>query len=206
MHPAYIIIGTDSKRLIEESNKLFLDQKFAIYPQIAPDESPQLFIFPADPREALEKFPTELKQLDCELARIIAIVDASEFEELSYCDMLAHFADVMLITDSHDQLKLAQKRWHDRPMSIYRWPEDARLGSEILYPEARRLSQYFDPDRLDEAAEIFEEEEPPERINTHRRPKTNVNQANLDDIEAIPDEPYFRRDAVGHWAVKVKLP
>ncbi len=207
MSLAYIVIGADKEGLTKLSATVFSDQSFAIYPQKAPEGAVQLFIFPGDFREELQSLPSVLAKSGCELARIIAGVDSTQLSALPYCDMLAHFADVMLITNAHDTLKQAQKRWHDRPMSVYRWPEDARLTSEILYPEARRLTQYFDADPLDEVDEIFtDEEEPPEKINTHRRAKTNVNEANLEDLDAIPEDPYFKRDAVGAWAVKVKLP
>lgn len=161
-----------------------------------------------DPRPQLQELPTQLASQGLTLGRIIAVVDATELEkrrELQpWFQMLAHFADVLLLTHTRQVspawLGALQKSLRDRPMQLFLWPEclnknkDSTL-EQILYPEARRLTQYFDTD-LSASTPIFasDDEDPSEAIDD-----------NAQD-EEIPPEPYFARDAAGRYKIKFLTP
>lgn len=167
-----------------------------------------------DPLDELENFPKLASQYNLELARIIALVDASMLEKRhgqlrEWFSALTHFADVLLLTNTKDVspqwFSTLQKSLKDRPMELYLWPQalkkspDATLAA-ITTPQARRLSQYFDVvDDVD--VPIFTGEGDDE---------VEVEEDDLDAQEAadeeIPEEKFFARDAAGRRAIKIIAP
>lgn len=195
MESAYILWGSDQLQLENVAAELW------------GGETPKLTVLTGDARPELEELPQKWAQEDLELARIIAVVDARELEKRrelkSWWEMLTHFADVMLITHTKEVgpawLTALEKTLKDRPMEIYHWPECLKKNKDstlvaITFPEARRLSQYFEQ-LPDDAAPVFEAaEEDPEDAEE------------MPADEAPEAEKYFERDAAGRYKVKVTAP
>lgn len=109
-----------------------------------------------DPRDWLEPLPGWLQEHDLELVKILAILDCArlhnEPELRPWYDACMHFADVLLL--SHRDA--VEKKWVsdlERELQREAYPflvtTLKKTGAveaplEVLFPETRRLSQYFD--------------------------------------------------------------
>lgn len=209
MKPAYVILAGDDISATETAAELFAGAgKMSVNTQWVHEADLYVEHITADPREALEALPEKLVKHELELARIIAVVDAAEVEKRGelkpWLEMMAHFADVMLLKNTRQAspawLGALKKSWKDRPMMVVDWPEALKKNADaqkaaIAYPEARRLSQYFDADAQMEVPVFESEEEDPEQAREME-----------EDGEEIPQERYFERDAAGRYKVKVAAP
>jgi hypothetical protein len=220
---AYILLGADNQELINVTHELWANEEILLGD--SGEDKTSVWPLSGDPREELQKMPQRLHERGLELGRILALLDASALEQtpslMPWAEMLAYFADGLLLQNASKVapafLRELRKKWSNRPLLIFRWPEEAQKKEELLYPEARRLSQYFDDDApWNEALhgiplytdEDDEDTSPSSRkkINMHVKAKTNVHQANLDELEPVPEEKYFARNLAGSWAIKIQVP
>ena len=202
MTPTYLLLGPSHAALSELSATLF------------PDPSDlHILLLPGNPIDALEAFPAKARQENLQLARIIALVNAAELErrrELTeWFRALTHFADVLLLSHTREVspawLTSLRKSLKDRPLEIILWPEALKKNADsviadITFPEARRLSQYFDIDP-DAVAPIF--------ASTDEDSVEIEEERDFDDTsaeDATPEEAYFARDAAGRRSIKITSP
>lgn len=144
--------------------------------------APEKIIFLApglrDPAEVAEALKTWIDHNDCELARIITVLNCSFLREQEksqdWFDACIHFSDVVLLSrrESVDNKWTREFEAHYRKA---RYPchiefvskGKAKNPAAVLEPEDRRMSLYFDeliPIEEDE----FEDEEQPEDLKPDR--------------------------------------
>lgn len=223
MNLAYILLGADSEELKSIAKMLWEESEINWNGDENIDGKTGVWTFDGDFREELQGMPKAFYQNGWELGRIIAHLDICELEKdpklEAWAQMLAHFADVLLLKNagkaSQGFVRNWTKKFSDRPMLIKRWPEDAKQAADIIYPEARRLTQCFEEDcaQIEELKglpiyidEGDDDETDDKKFNSHQKPKHNVNEANLEDLDPIPEEKYFIHDAAKGWQIKVKAP
>ncbi|HAD21793.1 MAG TPA: hypothetical protein DCF87_06735 [Opitutae bacterium] len=130
------------------------------------EENTDLFIFFSPFLDLSDQFESLLRQTDkpskIEIGRIISFLDANILPELSpqfqlWLDAVAHFSDVLCISNRTNQNGKAAKMIIDRYENM-RYPMETYLISQnkkgkllnILNPTARRITHIFDsPDLLD---------------------------------------------------------
>lgn len=167
--------------------------------------APQKVIFLApgnsDPAEAAEALKEWIRHNDCELGRIITVLNCSFLKEQeksrAWFDACIHFSDVVLLArrESVDNkwIKDFEARYHKAcfPCHIELVSKGkAKNPRAVLEPEARRMSLYFDeliPIEDDE----FEDEEQPEDIKPDRYIERNESGKRVHPIleinEILPD-------------------
>lgn len=112
----------------------------------------------SDPRDFLEAIRGWIEGRGDDLGRIITIVDCelqdSNPTSHGFYDLCLHFSDVVLLGNRQNVSKKAVQAYRDhlRKSAIPSRVEFLRAGGktaaphELLFPEARRLSLYFDPE------------------------------------------------------------
>jgi hypothetical protein len=189
MKDAYVLLGADREKLMELSRQLF-----------DTDESAAIHLAPGNPIDFLEELPRKLAEAGQKLCRIISLVDAAQLErrgELApWFEMLCHFSDVVLLENTQPVspawLSALKKRVKGTPLLLAEWPlrGNGIPTGEIIYPEARRISQYFE-DEVGDGIPIF----------------SGDDDETVDEEDDPPvEERYFVRDAAGRRFVKIVAP
>jgi len=212
MTEVIIALGADNERVKEVFAELFPSEDFfysdtCVLPAASAREG-LLWGFWGDPLDRLEASKNFLEREGLALAKIIAVVDAVELERRGghdeWFEALAHFSDTMLLLNSKQVspswLSAWRKKLKDRPMQLFDWPEIARKNpeiarAEILYPEARRLSQYFEAGGPPPDLPLFEGED-----------DAAAEIAEGEDDDPYVSEKFFERDAAGRRRYRLSPP
>lgn len=207
--PAYIFLGADDLSLTTLAGELLHQGQ----------SDTKIFIFPGDPRDALESFPQKLAQENLELARVVALADAGEIEKRPelrpWLDMLAHFSDVLLLINTREVaqgwLRQLKKTFSDRPLIMREWPvfkNRDSLIAEVIYPEARRLSQYFDAEVLADIPVFTKDgkEYGDDVFESQGEGNSDGEEKGDEEENNFTEEKYFVRDAAGRRMIKIVLP
>lgn len=171
----------------------------------AEEDCPVLFLLPslADPRSALEAIRAWLELHERELSRILTLVDceglAADASHHAYYDLCLHFSDVLLLGRREEVPKKwvqeYQKRLHK--LAVPTLIEFAKKGGKVtdpialLYPEARRVSQFFDP--------------PEETIELPVEIEGFGTEEETDDPRDAALDPYLTRGEDGQYRVRLRL-
>jgi len=194
MKTTYVLLGESAERLDKLSAELFLGD----------DPALTIYKLPGNPIDGLEGIPDRLINEECTLGRIIAVVDLAKIERraelTAWLDMLIHFADVLLMENSHEVspawLTALKKKFKGMPLLPVEWPlsrKSQMTVGEIIYPEARRITQYFEEQIKEEISIFVGEDDDEEEIVD-------------EDEDPFVAEKYFSRDAAGRRAVKIITP
>ncbi len=199
MKDVIVFLGPDNQSVVENLQRLLGGEK-------NDTNDFEVWEFLGNPIEQLEAAKGRLMAEGAHLRKIVAFVEVDVLErrkELkNWFEAMAHFADVMLLINTKNVspawLRALKKGLKDRPMGVYDFPECLQKSSEamreeILYPEARRLSQYFEEEALEDGAPIFEDE-------------AETDAADDEEEEALPAEPFFARDAAGRRKIAIVAP
>lgn len=158
----------------------------------------------SDPRPFLESLKGYLEGSGHKLGRILTVLPCAfveaNGESLPWFECCIHFSDAVLLTKREG----VESRWVDAFVAQFEracYPclfELVRKGrvqnpARLLYPEARRLSHYFDELEGEELGlEVVLEDEEGDELEWED-----------EDDEGTDEEPYFVRDAAGGWRVKL---
>lgn len=139
-----------------------------IPPPLGEDDAarPVFFLPPAqtDPRPFIEDLRRWLEHHDRLLSRLFTVVDCAALEadpsQVPYYDLCLHFSDVFLLGNRQDVSKKWIQDYRKRldklavPTLIDLLKKGGRVADApgLLYPEARRLTQFLDP--LDKEPEL----------------------------------------------------
>lgn len=229
MAEVYVLWGSDNQSLTTVFEKLFdgintyslSGNDIPNVKNIDPQEYEAVVItLLGDQRIYLEALRVALEKGQWGLARIIGVLDVAAYHanhRLSdWVKMISHFSDVLLLDNLTDVpasfISELQRRWKDRPMLISHASKAGANAAEILVDEARRLSQYFEP--LDDEdlefhqGDILDDEDDDEQSWDYEESKApkKVQQIKLKDINDKPeDDPYFKCNSDGEYAIKVLL-
>lgn len=129
-------------------------------PMIADDDATVLFL-PGnlrDPRPFLEQLRDWMEGNGRALGRIFTVVDCAALSEEAglheFYDLCLHFSDVLLLANRETVSKKWIQQYQERirkkavPTLVTLLKKDGRVDDVValLFPEARRLTQFFDPD------------------------------------------------------------
>lgn len=187
MSLAYVLLGASQLSLKKLSRELFSGRK----------DEPVIFQFPGNPIDSLEQLPKELSKQNLELAKVISLSDMPMLEShpklIPWFEMLIHFSDILLLEGSKNVspawLSNLKKKLKAIPLGVYEWPVSGPgIVDEIIYPEARRLSQYFEETVSIDVALVSEEG------------------GLAEEDDPLPEEKYFARDAAGRRVLKIMPP
>lgn len=130
-------------------------------PAVETEEDALVFWIPdgsEDPRDFLEAIRGWIDGRADELGRIITVVDFELHENNpashGFYDLCVHFSDVVLLGNRANVSKKAVQAYRDHlkksaiPSRVELLKAGGKTGlpHELLFPEARRLSLYFDPE------------------------------------------------------------
>lgn len=130
-------------------------------PAVEPEEDALVFWIPdgtEDPRDFLEAIRGWIEGRGDELGRIITVIDFELREKNTgshgFYDLCLHFSDVVLLGNRANVSKKAVQAFQDHlkksalPSRVELLKANGGTGSPhtLLFPEARRLSFYFDPE------------------------------------------------------------
>lgn len=153
-----------------------LNQAKVTHGEISAAPEKIIFLAPgtSDPSDVAEALRTWVEHNHCELARIITVLHSSFLEATpaaqSWFDACIHFSDVVLLNrregTSNKWIKELEQR-HKKECSPARFilVKKGRVANpqEVLMPEARRLSLYFD-ELIPIEEDGLEESEQPEDL------------------------------------------
>ncbi|MDP0501727.1 MAG: hypothetical protein Q7P63_16660 [Verrucomicrobiota bacterium JB022] len=188
----------------------------------AGEESEAAFLLPPlgdDPRDWLEAVRGWQEEFDLDLARIITIFDCPAVHDhpslRQWYDACMHFSDVLLF--SHRDA--VEKKWvselerdlqkHAYPFMVATLKKSGAVEgpSELLFPEARRLSQFFDePEPLEAPTEYMGIEivdETPEEVLEEIEDEEGEAEPQPGDAAS---DPYLARYDYGQRKIKIPLP
>ncbi len=145
-------------------------------PPAPPDSGTLLFLADgrANPVDQLEALRGWMDAHGRELARIFTVVDCALLEAnpgaAPWYDACIHFSDVVLLGKRADVSKKwvreYEKRLHREALPCHiaylKTGGTVDFPAELLFPEPRRISQFFDPDESDPALEGIEIEGDPD--------------------------------------------
>lgn len=157
----------------------------------------------ADPRPCLEHLRDWLDAHQRELSRLFTLVDcnalASNESLIPFYDLCLHFSDVFLLANRQDVSKKwiqeYQNQLHKKavPTLVEMLKKGGRVNDvkALLFPETRRISQFFDP--IEELPDL------PIEIEgyTSDEETSDLSEAYLD--------PYLARGEDDRYAIKVKF-
>ncbi len=177
-----------------------------------PAEATHLFLVldgRVDPVDQLEALKPWLAAHSLPVARILTVVHCQLAEKApalaAWFDACIHFSDVVLLNRregvANKWLSDFRRRYEDQYMPcVFEMVKAGRVKNPvaILDPQARRLSQFFDPTEWDEVdldgVEIGESDD---EDGENLRP---LDKSELDPDDQPPSEPWLERDATGRRA------
>lgn len=177
-------------------------------PEVDSAEDITIFLIPNDrndPREFLCELKSWLDTHDLEIGRIITLIDCAVAEThpgaLPFFDMCIHFSDVVLLGNRDGVSKKWVQQFRDRfrknaiPSLIEFVKKGGKVSEpvEILFPEARRLSLFFDPIDEDSGFNVQVE-----GLSDEEEDESSPGQA--------PVDPYLERLPDGTFRLKVPIP
>ncbi|MCC5806796.1 MAG: hypothetical protein JJU00_10760 [Opitutales bacterium] len=135
-----------------------------------PDRGTILFLADgrANPVDQLEALRGWMNTHGLELARIFTVIDCALLEANAgaapWYDACIHFSDVVLLSNRADVSKKWVREYEKRlrrealpcHIAFVKTGGAVDFPAELLFPEPRRISQFFDPDESDPALEGIE--------------------------------------------------
>ncbi|MGC6455183.1 MAG: hypothetical protein ACON39_06965 [Coraliomargaritaceae bacterium] len=124
----------------------------------------------ADPADVVESIKTWADKNDCEVARLLTVVHCSFLkdnpEAKAWFDACIHFSDIVLLNHRNKednkwirQFEAGYAKQHNPSRFLLVKNNRVANPAEVLYPEARRSSLYFD-DLIPIEEDEFEEDAP----------------------------------------------
>ena len=190
---------------------------------IDPDESLSLSINPGDheaifllcspeddPRPLLEATAIALQESSMELSRIFTIVDCHQLCERpllkAYYELCLHFSDVFLLGNRSEVSKKWVQGYIDElkkkavPTRVEYLKPKGKIDkvSELLFPEARRVSQIFDPIDGPEERGLIIESLAQEDDLENEEDTVDI------DLRNPEDDPYLQRFEDASYEIKLR--